>query len=306
MCTVQNVAFVGLGAMGTPIGRHIHDSSDFRFVGFDASDDVRRELRESGMTMADSLVDAVKGADWVMMMLPTVAASRAVFEDVIARVPAGTGIIELGTIGHTESAEHANIALSRGLRYLDAPVIGGGRQAAEARTLKVLAGGEASTVAEAECLLRCFSARTFHVGGEGAGQTVKLVHNALLASITGATAEAFALAQALGTDPAAAAEIFRSSSANSFALEWLFLPALKGDFSAGAPVDILLKDLRLMAAEAERVGQPLSIGRETRELYEECHRRGYGRDDAVSVALKITQDRLGLVDQTGGGAPVRS
>lgn len=289
MTMQQTVTFVGLGAMGQPIARHISDGG-YVLRAVDAFPTARLRAAEAGLETFESVADAVPGADFILMMLPTVEIAHSVFENVIASADPGSMIIELGTIGHETSAAHARAARDRGVRYLDAPVIGGGREAAEEGRLKILAGGDDEAVRAAEQLLRCFSTLTYHVGGDGAGQVMKVIHNLLLAGITAATAEALVLADRLGVEPDKAVEILDSSSTSTFALNWLFPPALRDDYSGGAKVDILLKDLRLAIGDIRIVApeESWTVAERVLKLYERCKEAGYGGDD-MAVVYRLLQ-----------------
>ncbi|MGY3317335.1 NAD(P)-dependent oxidoreductase [Arthrobacter sp. TE12232] len=289
MIKQQIVAFIGLGAMGQPIARHISDGG-YALRAVDSFPGARLRAAEAGLETFESVEDAVPGADFILMMLPTVEIAHHVFESVVASADPGSMIIEMGTIGHEASAAHARIAQGRGVRYLDAPVIGGGREAAEDGRLKILAGGDEETVQSADPLLRCFSTLTYHVGGDGAGQVMKVIHNLLLAGITAATAEALVLAGRLGVEPDKAVDILDSSSTSTFALNWLFPPALREDYSGGAKVDILLKDIRLAIGDIRSVApeESWTVAERVHRLYERCQEAGYGGDD-MAVVYRLLQ-----------------
>lgn len=289
MTKQQIVAFIGLGAMGQPIARHI-SRGGYALRAVDAFPAARLRAAEAGLETFESVEDSVPGADFILMMLPTVEIAHSVFESVVASADPGSMIIEMGTIGHESSAAHAGIARERGFRYVDAPVIGGGREAAEEGRLKILAGGDAEAVQAGEHVLRCFSTLTYHVGGDGAGQVMKVIHNLLLAGITAATAEALVLADRLGVEPDKAMEILDSSSTSTFALNWLFPPALRDDYSGGAKVDILLKDLRLAIRDIRSVAPEASwtVADRVHALYERCKVAGYGGED-MAVVYRLLQ-----------------
>lgn len=283
------VAFIGLGAMGLPIARHISDRG-YAVRAVDSFPAARLRAAEAGLETFETTAEALPGADYVFMMLPTVEITQSVFEAVMAAADQGSMLIEMGTIGLEASAAHARAARERGIRYLDAPVIGGGREAAVDGRLKILAGGDEETLRSAEPLLRCFSTLTYHVGGDGAGQVMKVIHNLLLAGITAATAEALVLADRLGVAPDKAVEILDSSSTSTFALNWLFPPALRDDYSGGAKVDILLKDLRLAMGDIRSVAPEDSwtVAERVHLLYERCQEAGYGGDD-MAVVYRLLQ-----------------
>jgi 3-hydroxyisobutyrate dehydrogenase-like beta-hydroxyacid dehydrogenase len=296
----QIVTFIGLGVMGLPIAKLISDGG-YTVRAVDSFPDARLRASEMGLETFATVEEATGGSDFILMMLPTVEISEQVFASVLVSADRGSMIIEMGTIGQHTSAAHAVRARQKGVRYLDSPVIGGGREAAENGRLKMLVGGDESIVLAAEALLRCFSTRIFHVGsGDGVGQSMKIIHNLLLAGITAATAEALVLAETLGVEAEKSFEILQSSSTNSFALNWLFGPALQDDYSGGAKVDILLKDLRLAIGDVAMSSpqETWTVAKQVHQLYERCKESGYGSDD-MAVVYRLLQNDAALTLRAG-------
>ncbi|MDT2006975.1 NAD(P)-dependent oxidoreductase [Rhodococcus opacus] len=160
------VVFAGLGIMGFPIAKRIHEAG-FDLTGVDNSEAVRANALAAGIRMTESLIEAVADADVVLMMLPTVEISRLVFDEVLTHAPAASILVQLGTIGYAEAVREAEAARTKGVTYLDAPVIGGGAPAAEAGNLKILAGSDGPIPAGTEQLFRCFSAPHLSHGHPG-------------------------------------------------------------------------------------------------------------------------------------------
>lgn len=287
--THTSIAFIGLGVMGAPIARRLRLRHP-DISGYDLSSAAQQEAERNGIHICASVAACVRKADVIFTMLPSVAASMQVASEVVQHARRGSTLVELGTIGSEAARENALLAHAAGIAYLDAPVINGGQQGAEAGTLKVLAGGEASVVAAMNPVLRAFSTDTFHMGPAGSAQTMKLLHNMLLAAITAASAEALVLAEQAGIGAERALDILRVSSARSFALEWLFAPAVRNDFSGGAKVDILAKDLHLGIQEASHYEVTSYFAGKATELYDQCREKGWGKSD-MSVVLKLLADQ---------------
>jgi 3-hydroxyisobutyrate dehydrogenase len=286
--TSTPIALIGLGVMGEPIAAHLH--ARFSGVtGFDLSPEARTATRGRGVRVVDDLTECLTGADVVFTILPSVAASRQVLQAALRHASPGATLVELGTIGSEAACEHAAMAAKAGFLYLDAPVINGGQPAAEAATLKILAGGEAAVLQPMEPLFRAFSTDTFHMGPVGTGQTMKLLHNMLLGSIACASAEALALAERAGIGAQRAFHILRQSSTQSFALDWLFPAAMQNDFSGGAKVDILVKDLHLGEQEVARHQARAPYAQTTGALFDACQAKGWGRSD-MSIVLKLLSE----------------
>src|SRR5699024_7892498 len=101
-------------------------------------------LAEAGGTAADSVADAVKGAEAIITMVPDSPDVRAVVEGddgVFANADNGALWIDASTIRPDIAGELADAARNVGLRPLDAPV-SGGEQGAVDGVLSIMVGGE--------------------------------------------------------------------------------------------------------------------------------------------------------------------
>jgi 3-hydroxyisobutyrate dehydrogenase-like beta-hydroxyacid dehydrogenase len=91
---------------------------------------------------------------------------------------AGKLFVDMSTIGRAPATDAARRLSALGARFVDAPV-SGSRLPAEAAELVVLAGGDASDLAELEPVFSALARRVVHAGPVGAGQTLKVVLNGL-------------------------------------------------------------------------------------------------------------------------------
>lgn len=105
-------------------------------------------------------------------------------------------------------------------------------------------GGDEDAVAAARPVFEAFGGLIVRVGGVGAGQTAKLVNNALMAAHVAMAHYALSAGAALGLDRAALGEIVKVSSGRSFGFEvYARLPAPSA-FGHGSR--LLAKDVRLL------------------------------------------------------------
>jgi len=122
--------------------------------------------------------------------------------------------------------------------------VSGGGPGAAAGTLTVMVGGDAEAVAAAHPIFATFAGLIIRLGGVGAGQTAKLVNNALMAAHLAMAHHAMAAGAALGLDRAALADIVKVSSGRSYGFEvYARLPSPSA-FAHGAK--LLAKDVRLL------------------------------------------------------------
>ena len=294
---MTRLAFLGLGHMGLPMARNLLKAG-YVLQAFDPVRSAIDALAGDGAQAADSSQAAVHGAQAVISMLP---ASRHVEElylgdaGLLARLPAGSLVLECSTIAPESARRVHQAAAQRGIELLDAPVSGGTAGAA-AGTLTFMVGGSAVVLEKAWPILAAMGKQIFHAGGDGAGQTAKVCNNLLLAVQMIGTAEAMALGVANGLEPKVLAEIMRQSSGGNWVLErynpWPGVqdeaPASKG-YSGGFMAELMAKDLGLAQETAQQSGTSTPLGALALHLYRMLLHQGLGQQDFSVVQTLFRQ-----------------
>src|SRR5208283_5351162 len=108
-------------------------------------------------------------------------------------------------------------AAKAGMEMLDAPV-SGGVGGAVAGTLTFMCGGTEAGFARAKPVLQAMGKNIFHAGAAGAGQSVKICNNMMLAVSMLGVSEAFVLADRLGLDRQKLFDIVSTATGQSWAL----------------------------------------------------------------------------------------
>src|SRR4051794_3941996 len=173
----MDVAFLGLGRMGARMAAHVPTAGHSLTV-WNRSPGKAGPLRELGATEAGSVAEAVAGAEAGVLMLANPDAVRRVAAEVRTAAKPGTLVIASSTVGPDTSRAVAADLGTAGVRYVDAPVAGSLKPAADG-TLGVFVGGAPDDVAEARPLLELWGDpdRISYGGGGGAGQGLKGVVN---------------------------------------------------------------------------------------------------------------------------------
>lgn len=295
---MQRIAFIGLGNMGGPMAANLVKAGHAVRV-FDLNVATVHTAVAAGAIAASSAADAIVDVDVVVSMLPASRHVEALFlgdDGLLAKLPAGTLVIDSSTIAPASARQVAAAAVARGLQMLDAPVSGGTAGAA-AGTLTFIVGGPVAALARARPVLDAMGKNIFHMGEAGAGQVAKLCNNMALGVIMAATGEAIALGVANGLDPKALSQMMAVSTGRSWATEvcnpWPGVldnaPASRG-YSGGFGNDLMLKDLGLAAEAAMGTGASIPLGELARNLYAMNSRQGNGRLDFSSVVKLVTKD----------------
>jgi 3-hydroxyisobutyrate dehydrogenase len=170
------------------------------------------------------------------------------------------GVVAIHSTIHPDTCTHvAERAARRGIGVIDAPVSGGGG-AAERQTLLVMVGGEKAHLDRYHPVLDTFADPVIHLGPLGAGQMAKLVNNVVFTALVTVSLETFALADQLGIDRHAMAEVLAHGSGGSRASVIL---ASSGFDTSGMRQALgnLRKDVRIMTdvARAQRIPEPDTI-----------------------------------------------
>jgi hypothetical protein len=122
-------------------------------------------------------------------------------------------------------------------------------------------GGEAADLEAARPVLSAMGKKIFHVGPSGAGQTVKLAMNLLLALEVDAFAEALALVTGAGLAGGKLVEVMQSSMARSGVLDVKAPVMLKADYTPSFPLRLMHKDLSLALDLGNQLGFILGTSR---------------------------------------------
>ena len=250
---MAKITFIGLGNMGGPMASNLVKAGHEVTV-FDLSKDAVAALVSEGAKTADTAHEAANGAECVITMLPAGQHVEAVYlgdDGLLAKLPAGTLVIDSSTIAPETARGVAEVARAKDIPFLDAPV-SGGVGGAKAGTLTFICGGSEEAFNKAKPILDAMGKNIFHAGDHGSGQVAKICNNMLLAILMSGTSEALALGVKNGLDPAVLSEIMKQSSGGNWALNvynpWPGVmegvPASR-NYEGGFLVNLMTKDLGL-------------------------------------------------------------
>ena len=267
---------LGLGLMGRPLARALAEPG--RDVSGWNRSPLPPELVE-GIALV-GLAEAAQ-AEVLLLFLYDTEAVGEVLVQLEPRLRPGQLVVDMGTSRPADSVERARRLAGRGVGWVDAPV-SGGPAAIEERHLAIMAGGSVEDVARARPILERVG-RVVHVGGPGAGHTVKLVNQVIVPLGIEAVAEALALAERCGLELELVREALRGGSADSRILQVQGSRMIAHDYTPSARAAVMEKDLRLISELAEEAGLELPHVRSTLARYGELIARGEGELDSSAL-----------------------
>ena len=290
------VAFLGLGAIGTPMARHLVAPEFSLAVWNRTAVKAAACARQHGVRHAASPADAVRGADIVVTCLPTskeVAALLDGPDGLLAGMAKGSVLVDC-TSGDPATTRHTAARLAeRGIAFLDAPV-SGGVAGAEIGTLTVMVGGDEQVLERALPVIDAFGEKIVHCGAIGSGSALKAVNNALLAVHIWSTAEGLATLAKAGVNATVALDVINASSGRSNTSMNLFPNrVLSRAWPRTFRLALLDKDVGIAAQVAREQKVPSPLIQLTAELFTAAHRELGEEADHVEAA-KVVERQAGV------------
>jgi len=212
----MKIAFIGLGAMGFPMARHL--SKHHQLIVWNRTrSKAERHASEHGTAAASELAECA-AAEVIITMLPTSREVDEIVEKLMPDLRAGTLWID-ATSGDPNVSRLTAVRLAaRGVAFVDAPVTGA-TVGAENATLTIMVGGAPEDFARALPLLQICGKKIIHVGPVGAGHAIKVLTNSVMGATVWITCECLLLAKRFGIDIKTALEVTNAGSGRSNASE---------------------------------------------------------------------------------------
>lgn len=289
---MANIAFIGLGNMGGPMAINLVKAGHQVCV-FDLSEQAVANVVEQGATTQSQASDCVKGADFIISMLPAGKHVDGVYltpeTGLINFIAKDALVIDSSTIDAATSRKVAVALAEKGIGFVDAPV-SGGVGGAIAGTLSFMVGGSDSEFNKAEPILDAMGKNIFHAGAHGAGQVAKVCNNMLLSVLMIGTSEALQLGITNGLDPKVLSNIMSKSSGSNWTLD-VYNPCpdvmdnvpSSNDYQGGFMVDLMAKDLGLAMDTAVNCQSSTPMGALARNLFAMHAASGNGSKDFSSI-----------------------
>ena len=289
--TKAKIGLIGLGLMGRPMGMNLLKAGHALTV-WNRSASRADELVAAGATLAKSPKEAAAAADVLMTIVSDPPALEGVLwgtdgkdNGALAGLKSGSIYIDSSTVSPALARKIGAACGERGVRFLDAPVTGGDWGAKKGELIFMI-GGDVETLKAVEPILGVMGKRWFHLGPNGAGQTIKLAMNLILALQVDALAEALALVTGAGLKGENLVEVLQSSMARSGVLDVKAPNLLKGEYVPSFPLRLMHKDLGLALDLGNQLGVALPATAAARETYN--YVKGAAKEDLdYSAVMKF-------------------
>ena len=258
----MNVSFLGLGAIGAPMARHLAKPPFALTVWNRRADRAHAFAQNSEARVAVSPADAAKGASVVVTCLPTSREVESLLDGdtgMLGALATGATLVDCTSGDPATSRRIAARLADRGVGFVDAPV-SGGTSGAERGTLTVMCGADPETLERVRPVLEAFGEKIVLCGPVGAGHAVKAVNQAMLGVHIWALSEGLVALRKAGVSPRTALDVINASSGRSNTSQNLFTErVLTRAFPRTFRLALLEKDVTIAAefAREHRVPSPM-------------------------------------------------
>jgi 3-hydroxyisobutyrate dehydrogenase len=275
------VGVVGVGTMGFVAGRNILQSGRSLLV-YDVSEAAKGKICELGAVGAKSLAHVAQDSEVILLFLPgpkEVESCVSGSDGLLGSCRPGKVIVDMSTVDPDLTQRMADLALSKEVGYLDAPVLG---RPSAVGNWALPVGGRKEALDFCRPVLEIVSSKIFHIGESGAGNKVKLLNQLMFGAINAMTAEMMAIAEKIGIPPKVLFDTITSSQAAT--VSNLFKEhggriTTENYENPTFTVDLLIKDVHLAVEMAKKIDAPPFLARTVELMNEIAHAQGYGNCD---------------------------
>jgi 3-hydroxyisobutyrate dehydrogenase len=276
----MEIAVLGTGLMGAPIAANL-SAAGHQVRAWNRTRAKAEPLASQGVTVADTPVAAVEGAEIVLTMLNDGPTVTAVVLEAAPSLSRDAVWIQASTVGVTATEDHIALARSLGLEFVDAPVLGSVKPAEEGK-LVVLASGAEELRARVQPVFDVIGARTMWVGEAGASSKLKLVANSWVLALTAAVGEAVSLAESSGLDPKLFLEAVSGGAMDCAYLQMKGNAIIERSFPPAFTVQNALKDALLVNEAAVLANVQLDVAQASSARLNRAVTKGHGDEDMAA------------------------
>jgi len=278
---MKPIGLVGAGTMGLAAARKILEAGRSLLV-FDVSAGAQEKAQSMGARVAATPADVARQADRVILFLPgpkevegCVAGQGGLLQGSHSELV----IVDMSTVDPGVTRRMAELALKKGVGYLDAPVLG---RPAAVGNWALPVGGRKQDLEPCRPVLELLAAKIFHIGDPGSGDKVKLLNQLMFGAINAMTAEMMAVAEKIGIPPKVLFETISSSQAATVSNLFKELGgriAAENYENPTFTINLLIKDIRLAVEMAKAGDAPPLLGRTVELINEIARAQGFGDSD---------------------------
>ncbi|MGJ3237960.1 MAG: NAD(P)-dependent oxidoreductase [Anaerolineae bacterium] len=284
----MKLGFIGLGIMGSRMAANAQ-AAGHELVIHNRTRSKADDLIVKGATWAATPASVAEQVDVLITMLahPEAIEETALGEGgFLKALPENALWVDCSTVNPSFSRRMAQAAADHHVRFIDAPVAGSKKQAADAQ-LVFLVGGAEHDIEQIRPVCEAMGRAINHVGSQGMGSSLKVVVNMLLATAMATFAEGMALGESLGISQETLLDLLVGGAVVAPFMASKKPKIESGDYEPDFPLQWMHKDLQMAALTAYETGVAMPVANASKELYQLALREGLGEIDFSAIYLYL-------------------
>ena len=286
---MTKITFLGLGVMGYPMAGHLAAAGHPITVYNRTIPKAEAWTRQHTGVFCTTPAKAASGAEIVMACVGNDDDLRSVClgsDGAFSTMSEGSTFIDHTTVSASVTCELYELARSKGIAFVDAPV-SGGQAGAESGQLSIMCGGDQEDYDQVKQFMNIYAKLCRLIGRSGSGQMTKMCNQIAIAGLVQGLSEALHFASKAGLDGAAVIEVISQGAAGSWQMSNRYKTMLEDQFEHGFAVDWMRKDLGICLAAADQNGASLPVTALVDQFYKDVQKLGGGRWDTSSLFKRL-------------------
>lgn len=284
---LRKIGFIGLGTVGRHMAANLTKGS-YELTVFDNDQPVMADLVAMGAHAAASALEAAKGRDLVIAIVPEGDELGPLFfgeAGILAGIDAGTILADMGSHSLDTTMKLSEECAKKQVQYLDAPVWGSKDHAANG-LLTIIVGGDPSLVGKCREPFSFFGLNTINVGQIGDATKMKFIVNLVQAELVQVLAEGLVFGDKMGFSADKILEVLDTRGVASPLFHQKGRAMARGDFSRSLALKYVHEQLHIVMNAARLVGLHLPAAEAAYKVYEQGVEDGFGEED-FSAVIKV-------------------
>jgi len=284
------IGWIGTGVMGFSICNHVLKKG-YGVTVYNRTKSKAQPLLDYGARWAETSREVAEQSQVVFTMVGFPEDVREVYfgeSGILAGCKAGTVLVDMTTTSPSLAGEIYQVASSKSVHAIDAPV-SGGDVGARAGTLSIMVGGDEEVVTTIMPLLEIMGRQIVHQGGAGSGQHAKMCNQIVIASTIIGVCECLLYGYKAGLDLETMLRSITKGAAACWTLDNMAPRILKRDFDPGFFIEHFIKDMRIALDEAQRLNIALPGLALVHQLYVALRAQGHGKLGTQALMLALEE-----------------
>jgi len=282
---MKTIGFIGLGLMGEAMSKNVTEKFDGTVLVYDINHEAVTRLVSAGAKAAESTAQIAMQADVIISMVPRSEHVKAIYKEMLPHLHTGQITIDMSTIEPAISGAIAKEVAKTGAVMLDAPVVKSVPAAVKAE-LGIYIGGDKAAWGKVRPILAMMGCNQIHMGPNGRGLVMKMIHNVMVAGIQNSVNEMLTAGRHFDIAWPDLHKAISYGGATNFYLDSKISSLIAGNFAPAFSLQNMAKDVNIMKSMMTDAGLNLPGVDVVKSVYDKGLATDMGGEDFCAT-LKV-------------------